>query len=283
MKRLLLTITILTFAILKVIAQEPNKQSAQEPSDMNRTERAEKKYEELFAAEITASKTDPELMNILQRFIFGEVFYTGKLDDKTRELITITTLTVNQTLPQLSVHTNVALNVGVKPIEIRESIYQLAPFIGYPKVLNALESVNRIFESRGIQLPLENAANLKEDERLEKGKEMQEPLYGHGMKSAMKDLPEGFDTIIPDMLTTSLFADFYTRKGLDLQTRELLIYCALATLGGAERQMASHAVGNLRAGNTKETLISAMVQCYPYIGFPRISNAIKIIQEAKVD
>ena len=283
MKRLLLTITILTFAILKVIAQEPNKQSAQEPSDMNRTERAEKKYEELFAAEITASKTDPELMNILQRFIFGEVFYTGKLDDKTRELITITTLTVNQTLPQLSVHTNVALNVGVKPIEIRESIYQLAPFIGYPKVLNALESVNRIFESRGIQLPLENAANLKEDERLEKGKEMQEPLYGHGMKSAIKDLPGGFDTIIPDMLTTSLFADFYTRKGLDLQTRELLIYCALATLGGGERQMASHAVGNLRAGNTKETLISAMVQCYPYIGFPRISNAIKIIQEAKVD
>jgi 4-carboxymuconolactone decarboxylase len=103
------------------------------------------------------------------------------------------------------------------------------------------------------------------------------------MKQAMKDLPGGFDTIIPDMLTTSLFGDFYTRGGLDIKTRELLIFCTLATLGGTERQMASHAVGNLKAGNSKETLIAAMVQCYPYIGFPRISNAINVIKDAKVE
>ena len=222
-------------------------------------------------------------MTILQRFIFGEVFYAGDLDIKTRELITITTLTVNQTLPpQLKAHTNAALNVGVKPIEIRESIYQLAPFIGFPKVLNALDTINSVFESRNIPLPLQSEGTVKEDERLEKGKEKQVPLYGSGMKQAMKDLPGGFDTIIPDMLTTSLFADFYTRGGLDIKTRELLIYCALATLGGTERQMASHAVGNLKVGNSKETLIAAMVQCYPYIGFPRISNAINILKDAKL-
>jgi hypothetical protein len=33
-------------------------------------------------------------------------------------------------------------------------------------------------------------------------------------------------------------------------------------LGGTERQMASHAVGNLKVGNSKETLLSAMVHCY---------------------
>ena len=85
-----------------------------------------------------SSSDDPELMTILQRFIFGEVFYIGNLNDTTRELITITALATNQTLPQLKAHTNAALNIGVKPIEIREVIYQLAPFIGYPKVLNAL-------------------------------------------------------------------------------------------------------------------------------------------------
>ncbi len=70
---------------------------------------------------------------------------------------------------------------------------------------------------------------------------------------------------------------------MDLKTRELVIFCALATLGGTERQMASHAIGNIKAGNSKETLVSAMVQCYPYIGFPRISNAITVIKEAKVE
>jgi 4-carboxymuconolactone decarboxylase len=279
MRPVMLTLFAIIFSIFNLEAQVSDNQKK---SSMNRIERTEKKYRELFGQEISLSKTDPELLTILQRFIFGEVFYAGNLDDKTRELITITTLTVNQTLPQLKAHTAAALNVGVKPIEIRESIYQLAPFIGFPKVLNAIDTINSVFQSRGIQLPLENAGTVKESDRLEKGKEKQVPLYGTGMKEAMKDLPGGFDTISPDMLTTSLFADFYTRGGLDIKTRELLIYCALATIGGTERQMASHAVGNLKVGNSKETLVAAMVQCYPYIGFPRISNALNILKDAKL-
>ncbi|MGN7885447.1 carboxymuconolactone decarboxylase family protein [Dyadobacter sp. 22481] len=43
--------------------------------------------------------------------MFGEVFCIGNLDDKTRELVTITALITNQTLPQLTAHTNAALNV----------------------------------------------------------------------------------------------------------------------------------------------------------------------------
>lgn len=251
--------------------------------NMSRIEKAEQKYKELFGQQILASKTDPELMNILQRLIFGEIFYIGNIDDKTRELITITVLTTNQTLPQLKSHTQAALNIGVTPIEIREAVYQSAPFIGFPKVLNAMEVINGVLENKGIQLPLENKGVVGESERFEKGREQQYPLYGEGMKAYMKDLPGGLGEEIPRILTESCFGDFYTREGLDLKTRELLVFCALATLGGAERQMASHAVGNLKAGNTKETLVSAMLHCYPYIGFPRISNAIAIIKEVKVE
>lgn len=251
--------------------------------DTNRVERTEKKYQELFHQQIMASKTDPELLTILQRFIFGEVFYTGNLTDKTRELITITALATNQTLPQLTPHTHAALNVGVTPVEIREVIYQLAPFIGYPKVLNALEAINPVFESRGIKLPLPAQATVKEGERFARGREQQAPLYGEGMKQAMNVLPGEFAQAIPRMLTESCFGDFYTREGLDLKTRELMIFCALATLGGTERQIASHAVGNLKVGNSKETLLAAMVQLYPYIGFPRISNAINVLKDAKVE
>ena len=86
-------------------------------TDTSRIARTEKKYQELFGAPAVLNATDPELMTILQRFIFGEVFYIGNLDDKTRELITITALATNQTLPQLKAHTNAALNIGVKPIK----------------------------------------------------------------------------------------------------------------------------------------------------------------------
>jgi 4-carboxymuconolactone decarboxylase len=60
-----------------------------------------------------------------------------------------------------------------------------------------------------------------------------------------------------------------------------MIFSALATLGRTERQMASHAVGNLK--NSKETSVSAMVQALSYVYFPRVLNALYAIKEAKVD
>jgi len=283
MKRTLLMTTLVSFLVLETKGQVTDRQINQTSGDTSRIERAKKKYQELFGQQILASKTDPELMNILQPLIFGEIFYIGNLDDKTRELITITVLTTNQTLPQLKAHTNAALNIGVPPVQVREAVYQGATFIGFPKVLNALDTINKVFTSRGIALPLENKGTVKENERFEKGKEMQFPLYGDRMKQNMMDLPGEFAETIPRILTESGFGDFYTRSGLDIKTRELLIFCGLATLGGTDRQMASHAAGNLKAGNSKETLLSAMVHCYPYIGFPRVSNAISIIKEAKVE
>ena len=108
---------------------------------------------------------DPELMGILQRFIFGDVFYIGNLDDKTRELITITALTTNQTLPQLKAHTNAALDIQVSPLSRSGKLFiNVVAFIGFPKVLNALDTISRgVFKSRGIKLPLENKGTVTKE------------------------------------------------------------------------------------------------------------------------
>ena len=111
---------------------------------------AEATYERLFGPRDSgAPDNDPELMEILRRFIFGDVFGTGVLDDRVRELITVTVLACLQALPQLKSHTAAALNVGVQPIQIREAIYQLAPFIGFPRTLNALATINEVFPGPG--------------------------------------------------------------------------------------------------------------------------------------
>jgi len=283
MKVLLLALIMILLSLSKSTAQNPNKQTNKKDT-MTRIERSKGTFEKLFKqVQSLSGSDDPELMNILQRFIFGEVFFIGNLSDTTRELITITALATNQTLPQLRAHTNGALNIGVKPIEIREVIYSLAPFIGYPKVLNALDTVNSVFKGRGIKLPLENEATVADNERFNKGKEIQTPLYGEGMKQNMKDLPGEFADAVPRILTESCFGDFYTRNGLDIKTRELMIFCSLVSLGGADRQLGSHAVGNMKVGNDKETLLSALIQLYPYIGFPRIANAIYAIKDAKIE
>ena len=56
----------------------------------DRAARSDETYERLFGPRDTsAAEDDPELMTILRRLIFGEVFHTGDLDDQTRELITV--------------------------------------------------------------------------------------------------------------------------------------------------------------------------------------------------
>ncbi len=57
---------------------------------LERRSRAEATYERVLGPrDASAPDSDPELMEILRGFIFGDVFETGVLDDRTRELITV--------------------------------------------------------------------------------------------------------------------------------------------------------------------------------------------------
>ena len=252
----------------------------QGPDVSVRQAQAEATYERLFGPrDVTAPDHDPELMRILRGFIFGDVFDTGGLDDRTRELITVTVLACLQSLPQLTSHTGAALNVGVEPVAIREAIYQLAPFIGFPRTLNAVTTINEVFQARGIPLPLPEQGTVAEAERYSKGLAVQAPLYGNEIKDNLADLPRPFNTALPQFLTEFCFGDFYTRDGLTLAQRELLVLCALATIGDTAAQLGPHGRACLRTGNTKADVVAALVHCFPYIGFPRAVAAIRAVKD----
>ncbi|KRF30044.1 carboxymuconolactone decarboxylase family protein [Phycicoccus sp. Soil802] len=252
----------------------------QGPDVSVRQAHAEATYERLFGPrDVTAPDHDPELMRILRGFIFGDVFDTGGLDDRTRELITVTVLACLQSLPQLTSHTGAALNVGVEPVAIREAIYQLAPFIGFPRTLNAVTTINEVFQARGIPLPLPEQGTVAEVDRYSKGLAVQAPLYGNEIKDNLADLPGPFNTALPQFLTEFCFGDFYTRDGLALAQRELLVLCALATIGDTAAQLGPHGRACLQTGNTKADVVAALVHCFPYIGFPRAVAAIRAVKD----
>jgi len=247
-----------------------------------RQDHAEATYERLFGPrEAGAPEDDPELGNILRRFIFGDVFDTGVLSDQTRELITVTVLACLQALPQLRSHISAALHVGVQPIQIREAIYQLAPFIGFPRTLNAVVTINEVFHARGIPLPLPEQGTVTDAERYTKGLAEQTPLYGDEIRNNLADLPEPFNAALPRFLTEFCFGDFYTRGGLTLAQRELLILCALGTIGDTAAQLGPHARACLQVGNTKTEVVAALVHCFPYIGFPRAVTAIRAVRDCQ--
>ena len=81
-------------------------------------------------------------------------------------------------------------------------------------------------------------------------------------------------------LAENCFGDYYTRKGLDLAKRELITFCFLMAQGGCEPQLIAHSKGNFNVGNDKDFLQKVVLQCLPYIGYPRSLNAIACIGKA---
>nr|WP_319511127.1 carboxymuconolactone decarboxylase family protein [uncultured Draconibacterium sp.] len=246
---------------------------------MDRIELSKKKFEELFGQHAgPLAETDPDLQEMLNRFIFGEVFYQGDLNDKLRELITIVVLTTNQTLEQLQAHVFAALNIGVSPVEIKEAIYQCAPYLGFPKTLNAINKANEVFKAANISLPVESQKTVTEETRFNDGLKVQKSIFGEIIDKMQAMAPEN-QKHIQNYLSAFCFGDIYTRGTLDLKTRELLTLCILSALGGCESQVKSHVNGNVSVGNDKNILLTAVTQCLPYMGFPRTLNALACINE----
>jgi len=246
---------------------------------MNRIELSNQKIKELFGdAKFSAATTDPEFLDILNHFIFGEVSFQGSLTNKTRELITLVVLITNQTLEQVKVHVGVALNLGVTPVEIKETIYQCAPYLGFPKTLNAIYQANEVFKEKNIPLPIESQKQVTEDNRFEEGLKVQKTIFGDVIDQMHNNSPEN-QKHIQNYLSAFCFGDFYTRSGLDLKTRELLTLCIVSALGGCENQVKAHIKGNIKVGNDKNVMLEAITQCLPYMGFPRTLNALASINE----
>ncbi len=246
---------------------------------MNRVERSEKKMAELFGTTDTSLQTsDPDFVEMQNRFIFGDVAYQGELSDQLRELITLAVLTTSQTLDPVAAHVGAALRSGTSAVDIKEAIYQCAPYIGFPKTAKALERVNTVFEEQGVQLPVASQKQVTEETRFDKGLQVQKSIFGDIIDQMHKNAPANLKHI-QNYLSAFCFGDIYTRSGLSLQTREILTLCVLITLGGCESQVKSHINGNLSVGNDKETLISVISMCVPYIGFPRTLNALACLNE----
>ena len=277
-----ITMHFMRYILFGIILLHTTFAYTQEAQTMTRTARADQIYENFFARKRTSDLTDPELMDILQKNIFADVFSVGELNYQERELITVVALTTLQTLPQLKAHIGAALHVGNTPLSVREAIYQCAPYIGFPKTLNAIAVFNEVMHEKNIQLPLQNATTVTEENRHEKGLEIQTMLYGNEVKKAMQSLPGEYKDAVPDMLTDFCFGDFYTRDGLTIKQRELFALVILTALG-AEKQLSAHIVGAMKAGNDKETLLATMVQLIPYIGFANAMTAINLIKDADIN
>jgi 4-carboxymuconolactone decarboxylase len=132
-------------------------QASDEPNAGQQSERYERGWAKLAQVDGEAAEKvleslagiAPDLGRYIVEFGFGDIYSRPGLDLKSREIATVAALTaMGNAAPQLKVHINAALNVGVSKAEIVEILIQMVAYAGFPAALNAMALAKEVFATR---------------------------------------------------------------------------------------------------------------------------------------
>lgn len=93
---------------------------------------------------------DSDLSDYIVSFAFGDIYSRTSLTQQEQTMATIATLTALGTEPQLKLHINVGFNVGLTKEKIVGTLIHLLPYVGFPRVLNALTLLKEVMAERGM-------------------------------------------------------------------------------------------------------------------------------------
>lgn len=129
------------------------------------------------------------------------------------------------------------LDAGVTVNEFKEILVQTYAYCGFPRSLNALNTLMQVTEKRGNKDEQGNLPNAKpQGSSLEFGTANQTKLVGAPVSGKLFD----FAPAIDEFLKAHLFGDIFARDNLDWQTRELATIAMLASMDNVSSQLNSH-------------------------------------------
>ncbi|HMJ35167.1 MAG TPA: carboxymuconolactone decarboxylase family protein [Baekduia sp.] len=95
----------------------------------------------------------PDVGRYIVEFGYGEIYSRPGLTNQQRVLVTIASLVTQGTEREIELHVNTGLTAGLTSTEIVESLIHLIPYTGFPRVLNALYVVKKVFAQRQVETP----------------------------------------------------------------------------------------------------------------------------------
>lgn len=94
----------------------------------------------------------PDFADYLLEFPFGDIYARPGLGVREREIATIAALAaLGNAGPQLRVHIEAGLNVGLSREEVVETLMQMAVYAGFPAALNGLFAAKEVFAAQDAE------------------------------------------------------------------------------------------------------------------------------------
>ena len=91
----------------------------------------------------------PDFATYVFEFSFGDIYSRPGLSVRDREIAAIASLAaMGNATPQLKVHIEAGLNVGLTHEEITEILMQMAVYAGFPAAVNGLFAAKEVFAAK---------------------------------------------------------------------------------------------------------------------------------------
>ncbi|RLQ89182.1 carboxymuconolactone decarboxylase family protein [Notoacmeibacter ruber] len=212
----------------------------------------------------------PALESYSNDDLFSSVWKGEELSARDRALVTFAALMTRHETDNLADHVALALEAGVTPAEISETITHLAFYSGWGNATAAARAVAPVFDERGVtadDLPAVDPELLPLDEEAEAKRE-------ENVRGNFGDVSMG----VVDNTRELLFRDLWLRPDLEPRDRSLITVAALIAAGQPE-QMTFHLNRAMDNGLTQEEAGAMLSHLAFYTGWPKVFSALPVAKE----
>ncbi|MCA0964965.1 carboxymuconolactone decarboxylase family protein [Salipiger bermudensis] len=202
--------------------------------------------------------------------LFGSVWAGEELSMRDRALVTFAALMTRHETENLGSYVELALDAGVTPAELSETITHLAFYTGWGNATAAAEAMAPVYEARGVtaeDLPALEPELLPINEEAEAARE--ETVRGNFANVSMG---------VVDTTRELLFNDLWLRPALEPRDRSMVTVAALIVAGQPE-QMTFHLGRAMDNGLTQEEAGAMLSHLAFYAGWPKVFSALPVAKQ----
>lgn len=212
----------------------------------------------------------PAMAAYAERFIEKDLWDRPELSRRDRSLVTIAALISRNDTSELPRYLNIALDNGINPAEIAETITHLAFYAGWPNATSAALVTRNVF----VQRHIDTASLIGEKVDLL-------PLDTETENKRATMVESSFGNVSPGVVkytADALFHDLWLRPGLAPRDRSLITVSALVTAGQVA-QVPYHLNRAMDNGLTQTQASEILTQLAFVAGWPNTFSALPVFKE----